>query len=78
MTPSLSFAVQATTSLTLLDVDFRSTEVRLEGGGLFASVHTTARVRAFRGTERYEEGDRHVRFGFTKTDGDWKKGESPT
>jgi hypothetical protein len=65
-------ATRATVSMTTLDVDFTRTEVALTGGGTGARVDSVADLRAFRGNERYEQGERRVTFDFSKGEGTWK------
>jgi len=67
----VSLALQSSTGLTTLDVSFSRPEVRLVPTAN-ASVDATAKVRAFRGTEPYEEGNRRVHFELSKASGKWR------
>lgn len=67
----VSLALESSAALTTLDVSFSRPDVRLIPPSN-ASVNTTAKIRAFRGTEPYDEGDRRVHFEFSKASGQWR------
>jgi hypothetical protein len=64
--------VQSSVAITTLDVSFSGTDIRLGTPPATASVKTVAKIRAFRGTEPYEEGTRSVQFEFSRNGGDWR------
>ena len=64
--------VQSSVALTTLDVSFSKTEIQLATPPASATVKTVAKVRAFRGSSPYEEGERDVRFEFARSGGDWR------
>jgi hypothetical protein len=68
----VALAVRSSVSLTTLDVAFSRVDIQIIPPGMSAVANTTAKVRAFRGSETYEESDRRVRFEFSKASGDWR------
>jgi hypothetical protein len=64
--------VQSSVALTTLDVSFSKTDIHLATPPSSATVKTVAKVRAFHGSSPYEEGNRDVRFEFSRNGGDWR------
>lgn len=68
----VALAARSSVSLTTLDVAFSHVEIRLVPPGSNATADTVAKIRAFRGSEPFEEGERRVRFTLRKMNADWR------